>query len=75
MTAPVVETAPSGGVARMSRRVMNLAHLVTQNARRHGDRAGFIWGDRAWTWREIDSQVCNKRHRITARPLAFKQPQ
>ena len=30
----------------MSRRVMNLAHLLTQNARRHGDRTGFIWGDR-----------------------------
>jgi len=27
---------PSGGVTRMSRRVMNLAHLLTQNARRHG---------------------------------------
>jgi len=29
---------PRGGLARMSRRVMNLAHLVTQNARRHGER-------------------------------------
>src|SRR6202023_213588 len=41
----------------MSRRVMNLAHLLTQNARRHGDRIGFIWGDRSWTWREIDARV------------------
>ncbi|MBA2402466.1 MAG: AMP-binding protein, partial [Bradyrhizobium sp.] len=36
---------------------MNLAHLVTQNARRHGDRTGFIWGERSWTWREIDRAV------------------
>jgi fatty-acyl-CoA synthase len=50
-------TAPSGGVTRMSRRVMNLAHLVTQNARRHGERVGLIWGDRSWSWREIDGHV------------------
>jgi fatty-acyl-CoA synthase len=42
---------------RMSRRVMNLAHFVTQNARRHGDRAGLIWGGRSWNWREIDARV------------------
>ncbi|MGY4351844.1 hypothetical protein ACVWXM_008337 [Bradyrhizobium sp. GM7.3] len=42
---------------RMSRRVMNLAHMLTQNARRHGARPGFVWGDRSWTWREIDAQV------------------
>jgi fatty-acyl-CoA synthase len=41
----------------MSRRVMNLGHLLTQNARRHGDHAGFVWGDRSWTWREIDVAV------------------
>ena len=41
----------------MSRRVMNLAHMLTQNARRHGDRTGFIWGDKSWTWREIDGHV------------------
>jgi fatty-acyl-CoA synthase len=49
--------APRGGLRPMSRRVMNLAHLVTLNARRHGDRTGFVWGDRSWTWREIDGHV------------------
>jgi fatty-acyl-CoA synthase len=49
--------APTGGVTRMSRRVMNLAHLVNQNARRHRDRVGFIYGDRSWTWREINDHV------------------
>jgi fatty-acyl-CoA synthase len=49
--------APRGGMARMSRRVMNLAHLVTQNARRHSGRIGFIWGEKSWTWREIDALV------------------
>src|SRR5437763_16226373 len=49
--------APRGGLLRMSRRVMNLAHLVTQNARRHGHRIGFVWGEKSWTWREIDGLV------------------
>ena len=49
--------ASGGHALRMSRRVMNLAHLLTQNARRHGDRAGFIWAEKSWTWREIDASV------------------
>jgi fatty-acyl-CoA synthase len=48
---------PPGGVARMSRRVMNLAHLIVQNARRFPERHGFVWGERTWTWREIDELV------------------
>src|SRR5882724_11548542 len=60
---------PRGGMARMSRRVMNLAHLVTQNARRHGDRIGFIWGERAWTWREIDACVSALAAALAARGI------
>src|SRR6266496_1390899 len=51
----------------MSRRVMNLAHMLTQNARRHGDRIGFIWGDRSWTWREIDGHVSALAAALAAR--------
>ena len=54
----------------MSRRVMNLAHLVTQNARRHGDRIGFVWGERAWTWREIDGHVSALAAALAARGIA-----
>ncbi|HZY13586.1 MAG TPA: acyl-CoA synthetase [Beijerinckiaceae bacterium] len=60
---------PSGGVRRMSRRVMNLAHLITQNARRHGDRVGFIMGDRSWTWREIDLDVSALASALSARGI------
>ncbi|PZU92955.1 MAG: acyl-CoA synthetase [Chelatococcus sp.] len=49
--------APRGGIVPMSRRVMNLAHIVTQNARRLAGRPGLIWGERSWTWAEIDAQV------------------
>jgi fatty-acyl-CoA synthase len=37
----------------MSRRVMKLAHFLTQNARRHGDRVGFHLGRPVLDWREI----------------------
>src|ERR1700682_6022440 len=67
---PATTTAPRGGLARMSRRVMNLAHLVTQNARRHGDRTGFIWGDQSWTWREIDRSVSALAAALAARGIA-----
>src|SRR3954452_18379060 len=60
---------PSGGVRRMSRRVMNLAHLITQNARRHGDRVGFIMGDRSWRWREIDLHVSALASALSARGI------
>src|SRR6187399_1853613 len=55
---------------RMSRRVMNLAHMLTQNARRHGARPGFVWGDRSWTWREIDAQVSALAAALAARGIA-----
>ena len=62
-------SAPRGGMNRMSRRVMNLAHFLTQNARRHGDRIGFIWGDRSWTWREIDGHVSALAAALAARGI------
>src|SRR5215467_7371843 len=49
--------AASMAPLRMSRRVMNLAYMLTQNARRHGDRPGFVWGEKSWTWRQIDQAV------------------
>jgi fatty-acyl-CoA synthase len=36
---------------------MNLAHLLTQNARRFPHRDGFVWGERRWSWSEIDRRV------------------
>src|SRR4051794_939491 len=54
---------------RMSHRVMNLAQFLTQSARRHGDRNGFIWGDRSWTWREIDGQVSALAAALAARGI------
>src|ERR1700749_957395 len=55
---------------RMSRRVMNLAYMLTQNARRHGSRPGFVWGDKSWTWREIDAPVSALAAALAARGIA-----
>jgi fatty-acyl-CoA synthase len=67
--ASVTAAAPPGGIVPVSRRVMNLAHLVTQNARRHGDRTGFIWGGRSWTWRQIDGLVTALAAALAARGI------
>jgi fatty-acyl-CoA synthase len=48
---------PKGGITRQTDRVMNLAYWLTQNARRFPDLPGFIWGEKRWTWREIDQAV------------------
>ncbi|WP_449255636.1 acyl-CoA synthetase [Bosea sp. (in: a-proteobacteria)] len=49
--------APLGGVVPMSRRVMNLAHIATQNARRLPGHAAFIQGDLRHDWAAFDAQV------------------
>ncbi|NPV23266.1 acyl-CoA synthetase [Bradyrhizobium aeschynomenes] len=58
------------GSLRMSRRVMNLAHIVTQNGRRLADRIGFVWGERSWTWREIDAMVSALAAGLAAQGIA-----
>jgi acyl-CoA synthetase (AMP-forming)/AMP-acid ligase II len=40
-----------------STRVSNLAHLLTRSARRLGDDTALVWGERHWTWRDLDARV------------------
>lgn len=63
------QAVPKGGLAPMTRRVMNLAHIVTQNARRLAERPGFIWGERRWSWAEIDAQVSALAAGLAARGI------
>ena len=49
--------APRGGVNPVSRRVMNLSHVLRQATRRFPDEIGFVWGDRTWSWAELDRRV------------------
>ncbi|MEZ5820268.1 MAG: acyl-CoA synthetase [Xanthobacteraceae bacterium] len=70
MTDHSAHAAPKGGLIRMSDRVMNLAYMLTQNARRHGGRTGFVWGDRSFTWREIEAKVNALAAALAARGIA-----
>ena len=63
----MTQNHPAGGVAPVSRRVMNLAHLVTQNARRFPEQPGLVWGERTWTWREIEAEVAALAAALAAR--------
>ena len=49
-----MSASPAGGVAPRSRRVMNLAHFLTQAAQRLPDSPALIWGDRRWNWAELE---------------------
>ena len=51
------ERAPVGGVVPMSRRVMNLAHIASQNARRLPGHPAFVWGEKTLDWAELDARV------------------
>lgn len=60
---------PIGGVSRQSQRVMNLAHVITQNARRFPALPGLIWGEQTWSWREIDVEVSAFAQALAARGI------
>lgn len=44
-------------MTRASHRVMNLAHMLRQAARRHPDAIGFVRGDHHLCWRDLDARV------------------
>jgi fatty-acyl-CoA synthase len=50
-------SAPAGGVVPMTRRVMNLGHIVAQNGRRLAAHPAFVWGDLTLSWADLDAQV------------------
>ncbi|MDF1747520.1 MAG: acyl-CoA synthetase [Alphaproteobacteria bacterium] len=60
-------TVAKGGVQPVSRRVMNLSHVLRQAARRHGERPGFVWGAQQWTWKELNDRVDAMAFALSAR--------
>ncbi|MBJ6123787.1 acyl-CoA synthetase [Microvirga splendida] len=44
-------------ISPVTKRVMNLSHILRQAARRHGEDIGFVWGERTWSWAELDRRV------------------
>jgi fatty-acyl-CoA synthase len=59
-----------GAAVPVSRRVMNLAHVLTQIARRLPDRKGLVWGERHWTWAEIEARVAAMAAGLSALGIA-----
>lgn len=53
-----------------STRVMNLAHFVTQAARRQPEGVALIWGDRQWTWAEMDARIDAMAAHLQSRGVA-----
>src|SRR3546814_3732195 len=56
MSEPVCRD-PKGGIARASRRVMNLATFLSQTAARLPDRPALIVDGVVTTWQELDQRV------------------
>ena len=48
---------PHDTTAPATTRVMNLASYLPRNARQFPERPGLIWGERRWTWREMEAAV------------------
>jgi acyl-CoA synthetase (AMP-forming)/AMP-acid ligase II len=48
---------PKGGVTPATKRVMNLGHFLQQTAKRYAKEIGLVWGEKTWTWAEIDRRV------------------
>ncbi len=62
-------TAPKGGIAPCSRRVMNLAHVLRQAARRFPNDISFVHDALTVTWREMDARVDAMAAGLLARGL------
>jgi len=63
-------TAPDGGVAPVSRRVMNLAEFLAQAARRHPARIAVSEGERDITWAELHVRCGALAAALAARGIA-----
>jgi fatty-acyl-CoA synthase len=48
---------------------MNLGRLLTQTARRLPGRIALVWGDRRWTWAELDARVDRLAAALRARGI------
>ncbi len=63
------DAPPLGGLLRCSNRVTNLAHALRQNARRFPDLPGLIWGEKSWSWVEIERDVNALAAALSARGI------
>lgn len=60
-------SAPIGGLCPVSTRVMNLATLLTQSARRDPDGIALVMGDQRWTWAQFEARTDALAHALQTR--------
>ncbi|MDQ7774541.1 acyl-CoA synthetase [Paracoccus aminovorans] len=60
-------TGPAGGLAPVSTRVMNLATLLTQAARRDPDGVALVMGEARWSWAEFEARTDALAHALQSR--------
>ncbi|MFT4013658.1 MAG: acyl-CoA synthetase [Paracoccus sp. (in: a-proteobacteria)] len=60
-------TAPNGGLAPVSTRVMNLATFLTQAARRDAQGVALVMADARWTWAEFEARTDALAHALQTR--------
>ncbi|WP_421418245.1 acyl-CoA synthetase [Agrobacterium tumefaciens] len=64
MTMQSAVQHPAGGVSPSTTRVMNLSHFLTQAARRNPDHIGFVWGEKTWSWAQMEARVDAMAHAL-----------
>jgi len=52
-----------------SRRVMNLGDFLTQSAQRFPQRPALIWGEKTWTWQQLNARVDGLAHGLAAQGI------
>ncbi|MBK4215142.1 acyl-CoA synthetase [Paracoccus caeni] len=58
---------PAGGQSPVSTRVMNLATLLSQSARRDPDGIALVMGETRWTWAEFEARTNALAHALQTR--------
>lgn len=66
MRTPGPVQHPPGGVTPSTTRVMNLSHFLTQAARRNPHHIGFVWGEKTWSWAQMEARVDAMAHALVS---------
>ena len=61
------ETSENSTLLPVSRKVMNLSHILRQSARRFPNEIGLVWGSQYWQWGDIMKRVSAMAGALTLR--------
>ncbi|MEP9376385.1 acyl-CoA synthetase [Aquabacter sp. CN5-332] len=65
-----IPVVPKGGIVPCTKRVMNLAHVLRQAARRFPHEVGFVQGTQKVTWSEMNARVDAMAAGLAARGIS-----